>query len=214
MPLSSVPGNMPSFSHEHYLPKTPLTLFEIWETQLNHKQHFLAHKLWIKSFNQKELLGGEGRKREERKIQYMLWLAPKLLFKSNPPPINYQWLLAQLVAVFLFSCTSFRVCCPYGVHQASGTQQTVLWLGCCIKRFQYSCCWSWWSPCSAATLSPISHRRQMPNSISKVCSLPGHPHHSGPSARLQVSPQHVQGLYKTSEVEKDAKKRRYLPFFS
>lgn len=55
-------------------------------------------------------------------------------------------------------------------------------------------------------LSPISHRRQMPDSVRKACSLLGHIHCSGLAARLQVSPQHVQGLYKTSEVEKDAKK--------
>lgn len=133
-------------------------------------------------------------------------LASKLLFKTNPPPINYQWLLAQLVTVCLFSHTSFTVCCPYGDHQASGTQQTMPWLGCCIKRFLYSCYWSRWSPCSAATLSPINSRRQMPDNISQACSLLGHPHCSGPAARMQVSRQHVQGLYKTSEVKKGAKK--------
>ena len=49
---------------------------DIWETRPNHKQCFLAHKLWIKLFTQKELLGGkEGR---ERKGKYnTLWVGPK-----------------------------------------------------------------------------------------------------------------------------------------
>ena len=56
-------------------------------------------------------------------------------------------------------------------------------------------------------LSFISHRRQIFESISKFCSLLGNLHCSGLAARLQVSPQCVQGLYKTSEVEKGAKKQ-------
>lgn len=53
----------------------------------------------------------------------------------------------------------------------------------------------------------------MPGSTSKARSLLGHLRCSGLAAGLQVSPWHVQGLYKTSEGEKGAKKETSFLLF-